>query len=489
MAFGLIISALSLLIGYFAPGLLLSFLFFRSRELGLLERLAVSMAFSIALIGMLMTYLGMSAGFSVGSTLLIIIAVSALAYYARRTEIDEFFSRLSYSPQLPHLTVLEGTVLSMVLLQLFFTFYYSAFFPIDGGDAVTFHAPFEKLYAESGRLVQAEGVLEVYNPLSHGFHLFISWFYMLNGADDIYSRIAPPILFLGSCIFLHSIACRLFGRKHAALSLLIFANTPLLLAHAQVAYLNLPELFFILAGMFCLLVALRHRVLLHYMASGALGGFAALVKPSGIVSFGLLSVLLVLYFNRKASAAPLLALAAGALLSGSIIWFAANLPYYLDPSSTFYLFSPYAPHSFPEYSTFFFYDNQVAVNQGIGPFFISFGLVGLVLMYAKRERKWEESFSLAWLAAMFVLSELFLLKLGSRFAMPSLPVTAIFAAYGFERLSSSKSRLIALLAFLLLAAELAPSLAIGAIGFKSARISYETNIPDKLLFPQSAYKG
>jgi len=98
-----------------------------------------------------------------------------------------------------------------------------------------------------------------------------------------------------------------------------------------------------------------------------------------------------------------------------------------------------------------------------------------VLMYAKRERKWEESFSLAWLAAMFVLSELFLLKLGSRFAMPSLPVTAIFAAYGFERLSSSKSRLIALLAFLLLAAELAPSLAIGAIGFKSARVSYETN--------------
>ncbi|VVC03263.1 Dolichyl-phosphate-mannose-protein mannosyltransferase [Candidatus Burarchaeum australiense] len=486
-----LIALFSVIIGYFLPGFLVSFLFFRHDELSGAERIAVSMAFSIALIGVLMTYLGMTVGFSAWSTLLVLLLVSVLAYLARKDEVGEFFTRHSYSPGLPDLTTLEALVFIVVALQFIFAFYYSAFFPIDGGDAVTFHAPLAQLYAQEGRLAQAEGVLELYNPLPHGFHLFISWFYLLNGFNDLFARIASPLFFLGSCLFVYSIAHRLFDRKVAALTLLIFANTPLLLAHSQIVYLNLPELFFMLAGLFPLLLALRGASLNEprndslYVAAGALGGFAALVKPSGMISFGLLAVLLTLYFKRRQSLVPLLGLAAGALLSGSVIWLAANSAYYLDPTSTFYIFNPYAPYSFPSYLAYFFLDGMVAVNQGIGPFFISFGLVGLVLMYFGREsrgRHWAAQFSLAWLALIFVLSELFLLKLGARFAMLALPVTALFAAYAYDHFSQSRRKFIAVLAVMLLLLELAPSLAIGAVGFKSARISYETNTLQFRLF-------
>ncbi|MDO8339060.1 MAG: glycosyltransferase family 39 protein [Candidatus Burarchaeum sp.] len=476
--FNILFSIFSLLLGYFAPGFFLSFIFFRKDELSHAERIAISLAFSIVLIGVLMTFLGMTIGFSAFSTIALLLVISCLAYFARRHEINEFWQASNYSPALPRLTPFEGLVFFIVAFQIIMALYFSIFFPIDGGDALTFHAPLERLYAQAGSLVPAEGVLALYNPLSHGFHLFISWFYLLNGVDDLYARLASPILFASSCILLYSLAHRLFDRKTAALALLLFASTPLLLAHAQVAYINLPELFFSLAGFFTLMLALRQPFkddLRLYLAAGILGGFAAMVKPSGLTSFALPALLLIFYFRRRASLLPFLALAAGALLSFSPLWFAANSSYYLDSSSTFYLFNPGHPHEFQQSFFFLFFDSQIALNQGIGPFFVSFGLVGFALLYANKQKRWAESFTFIWFIIMFIVSELFLLRLGGRFAMLAVPATSLIAAYGLNHLLSSKSRTIVLLAGFLLLITVTPFLAIGAIGFKSARISYETN--------------
>ena len=472
------IALISLFFGYFLPGFFLSFLFFRKDELSHAERIALSLALSIVLIGVLMTGLGMTIGFSAFSTISLLLVISCLAYLARRREFNEFWQAANYSPALPRLTAFEGLVFFIVAFQLVMAFYYSVFFPVDGGDAVTFHAPLEQLYAQANMLVPAEGVLALYNPLSHGFHLFISWFYLLNGVDDLYARLASPILFAGSCVLLYSMAHRLFDRKTAALALLLFASTPLLLAHAQVAYINLPEMFFALAGFFTLMLALQHPLrddLRLYVAAGILGGFAAMVKPSGLISFALPALLLTFYFRRKAALLPVLALAAGMMLSFAPLWFAANAGYYFDSSSTFYIFSPSQAHAFPSYISFFFFDNQIALNQGIGPFFISFGLVGFALLYTNRQRRWAESFAFIWFIIMFMVSELFLLKLGGRFAMLAVPATSLIAAYGLNHLLSGRRKTIVLLAGFLLLIEIAPFFAIGAIGFKSARISYETN--------------
>jgi hypothetical protein len=476
MVFEVPMAVFSLLIGYLVPGFFLSFLLFKHDELSRMERIAVSMALSVALIGTLMTFLGMTFGFTAISTFLILAIVTGTSYYAGRDEIDEFSKRFFYSADIPRLTPAGGLAFFTVVFQLFFAIYYSSYFPIDGGDAVTFHAPLERLYAESGKLVAGDGVLNLYTPLAHGFHLFISWFYLFNGPNDFFARIASPLLFLGSCLFLHAIANRLFNQRVAAIATVIFASTPLLIAHAQIAYINLPETFFVLAGMFALIIALKSENFFHFMAAGILGGFAALVKPSGMIAFALPALALILYFKKFRSLAPLIALAIGALLSGSMIWYVANAGYFLNPASAFYLFGPKTVDAPLQFVTYLFFDNQVAVNQGVGPFFLAFGLVGAALMYSNMERrKWQEKFALLWLLLMVVVSELFLLKLGSRFTMPSIGVMAIFSAYGLDRLSASRSQLVAFAAILLFTACLFPSFAIGSMGFKAARISYETN--------------
>ena len=97
-----LLGALSLLLGYFLPGFLASFLFFKERELTHLERLALSILLSIAIVGALMTFLGLSLGFSTTSTLIFLLIFSALSYVLAMHEISDYLRRLNYSPSFPH---------------------------------------------------------------------------------------------------------------------------------------------------------------------------------------------------------------------------------------------------------------------------------------------------------------------------------------------------------------------------------------------------
>jgi 4-amino-4-deoxy-L-arabinose transferase-like glycosyltransferase len=474
--FALPIALFSLVLGYFLPGFLASFMFFRDRELSSMERCGLSLLLSVAIAGSLMTLLGMSIGFSALSTTALLLIFCGLAYALVREEINAHLRRILYSPALPRLSLGEGIIFFFVLVQLFFAFYYSAFFPIDGGDALTLHAPLAKIYADAGSLVPLEGVLSFYTPLSHGIHLFASWFYLLNGFNDLFARLIPPMLFLASCMLLYSLAHRLFGNANAWLALLIFSCTPLVMAHAQVFYLNLPEMAFVLGGLLCLFLGLRNDIKPAYFAAGFIGGFAALVKPSGIISFGLLALLLLFYFRKLNLMRALALLGLGALFSASPLWFAANSQAYLDPGYEFYAFAPSSAESATHFPFFPFFDAQIAVNQGIGPFLFSFGIVGAYLLYKQRtQRAFEKRFALASFILLFILSELFLFRLGARFALVLVPFASILAAYGVFSLAQSCQPHVRLLSAVLLAVLILPFAVLGPIGFKSARISYETS--------------
>ncbi|MCK4714349.1 MAG: hypothetical protein KAT35_02150, partial [Candidatus Aenigmarchaeota archaeon] len=130
------------------------------------------------------------------------------------------------------------------------------------------------------------------------------------------------------------------------------------------------------------------------------------------------------------------------------------------------------------YPFFPFFDAQIAVNQGMGPALLTFGLVGAYLLLRQplgTRRRFEERFSLAWLVLLFILLELFLLKLDARVTLLLVPVASLFAAYGFTHLAADSKAHVRTLSVLLLIAIILPSLVIGIVGFKSARISYETN--------------
>ncbi len=474
------IAIFSLILGYFLPGFLASFLFFRNEDLSSLERYGLSILLSVAIVGSMMTLLGMSVGFSALSTTALLLLFCGLAYLAARGELNEHLHKALYSPALPRLSPGAGIIFFLVLLQLFFAFYYSAFFPIDGGDALTMHAPIAKIYADAGTIAPLEGVLAVYAPLPHGIHLFASWFYLLNGFNDLFARLIPPMLFLASCVLLYSLAHRLFGEGIAWLSLLIFANTPIVMAHAQVFYLNLPEMAFVLGGLLCLFIGLRHSSNSAYFAAGFIGGFAALVKPTGIGSFALLALLLLFYFKKLNLLRPLAFVAFGALFSAAPLWFMANSQAYLDPNYSFYAFAPFSPESITQYPLFPFFDGQIAVNQGIGPFLFSFGIVGAYILYSQcKERAFEKRFALAAFILLLILSELFLFKLGGRFVLMLVPLASILAAYGFFSLAHARQPHVRLLSTLLLAFLLLPFAVLGVAGFKSAHISYET---DTLVF-------
>ena len=472
------IALFSIMLGYFLPGFLSSFLFFKERELTHLERLSVSIMLSIAIIGALMTFLGLTIGFNATTTTAFLLILSSISYLLASSEISAYLHRALYSPDMPRFSPAERLIFFIVLLQLSFAFYYSIFFPVDGGDALSTHAPLAKLYAEAGSLVPAEGFLEFYNPVSHGFHLFISWFYLLNGFNDLFARLVPPMLFLASSFLVYSFSKRLFDERTAWIALLFFVSTPLVIAHAQVLYLNLPEMAFALAGTFALFLALKSDRPHAYLAAGFLGGFAALIKPSGIISFAALAILLMVYLKRTRAPVPLIFISAGALASAAPLWFLSNSQAYLDPSYYFYAFGPKVLEPITRYPFFPIFDSMIAVNQGFGPFLFSFGLAGAYLLFRRpvdAHKRFEESFSLAWLVALIILSELFLLNLGARFAILLAPVSSLFAAYGFARLSSDRKAHVRILSVLLLILMIVPSFALGVIGFKSARISYETN--------------
>ena len=186
--------------------------------------------------------------------------------------------------------------------------------------------------------------------------------------------------------------------------------------------------------------------------------------------------MLLLYFKRSRASTPLLLVLLGALASLSPFWFLSTSQAYLDPSYHFYAFGPKIIEPLNMYLFFPFFDAMIAVNQGFGPFLFTFGLAGACLLYKKTNGlRFEDRFALAWLVAIFLLSELFLLKLGARFAMLLTPVAALFAAYSLNHLLHDRKSYLRALTVLILVAMILPYTLLGVIGFKSARISYESN--------------
>jgi hypothetical protein len=471
------LAVLGLLLGYFLPGYLASFLIFGKR-FGGAERLLFSAAFSIALVGALMNLLGMSVGFSKESTLAIMLAFCAIVFAVKKNDV------LSYKPEirLPAMGLPEKAILAFALVQIVFTFYYAIFFPIDGGDAVSYHAPYAKLFYERGTIYDAEGFLEQRNAFPHGMHLFGTWFYLLNdGVDDLFARLVAPVSAVLLALTAYLFAKNLFGVRAGFLAVLAFFSMPLVIAHASSAYINLPEAFFGAVAMYALYRGVESSSQRMFFAAGLIAGFVPLVKQSGI-AFLLIAALLIVVFRRDAKS--LLAFAAGALLLGFPLWYVRNL---LVFGNAFYPFSFFGQGSSSDASAqdvlpSLILDRQVTINYGVGPMLVSFGIAGLLLMRGMRGGK----FVMAWLLSLIALVTLLLRDV--RYALLAAAPVSVAAALGMRELlqgTALRKKAIALLIVLVAA----PALMLGVLSFKTATVLQDGNaISIGFYFPPPSHR-
>ncbi|MFH1285257.1 MAG: glycosyltransferase family 39 protein [Candidatus Micrarchaeota archaeon] len=460
-----ILSLAGLLIAYFLPGYLLSFLLFKNQEISRAERALFSFTASISILGALMHILGLTFGFNFWLILLLPLFICALLYFFARKELETSFSIPKF--ELPALSLLEKLALAVILLQLIFALYYSVFFPIEGGDAVAYHAPYAKLFYQAGRIYNPEGFLDITNAVPHATHLIGTWFYILDGGvNDLFLRLLSPLCTLFFTLLVFLFAQKLFNRQTAIISTAIFASIPLVVAHASSAYINLPEAFFASSALYFLHLALKSKETRHYLAAGLLTGFVPLLKHSGFIALFIAGALLLL-FRPKLKHILLFSLAFFLFLSP--IWYMRDIVEFGSPFYPHSLFGEAKPYGTPPHEFFlsYFFDGMIAINWGIGPFLLTFGLAGLY--YLNRSR-YDEKFLALWLLGAIIFTSLFT-QSGRFMLWAALPI-AVLAGKGACELISRNNGLWRTAVFTLLLLQILPMLFLGVVSFKTSRIAY-----------------
>ncbi|MBI5158739.1 glycosyltransferase family 39 protein [Candidatus Micrarchaeota archaeon] len=469
------LSFIGLAFGYFIPGYLLSYYLFK--KIDSLERIVFSSAFSIVFIGAFMHLLGITSGFSLASAIAVPLAFSAIFFFLNRRKIPvPKISKFVF----PSFSNFEKAVLLFVLVQVALAFYYALFFPIEGGDPVLYHAPYAKWFFESGAIYNVDGVLDCCNAFPHGIHVFNSWFYFLEGnADDFFARLLAPVSSLLSGLLAFLFAKKFFDRQTAFFALLVFYSIPLVVAHSSIAYFNLVEAFLEGTAFYFLFSALKEKSARCFIASGLLGGFLPLIKPSGAIFFFIAFFPLFLFFRPKLRHVALFFVSS--LLMLAPLWYARNYfefgnPVY--PHSFFGSDKPYRMLPY-EFAPFYFFDKIVGVAGGLGPFLLSFGLAGIVFAGFKRL---EPKFCLLWLVGVIIFTSLFTQDL--RFTLLGVFQIAVFSANGMRELLARNNGLWRKAIILLIILQLLPALFFGLFSFKTSQIAYgEQTLSLRVGFP------
>lgn len=457
------LSFIGLAFGYFIPGYLLSYSLFKRMDA--LERILFSSAFSISFIGAFMHVLGITAGFSLASAITVPLVFCAIFLFLNRKKIN---LKATFMQRLPILPNFEKIVLLFVFVQVALSFYYAVFFPIEGGDPVLYHAPYAKWFFESGKIYNVDGMLDCCNAFPHGIHLFNSWFYFLEGsADDFFARLLAPVSSVLGGLLVFLFAKKFFERQTAFFALLVFYSIPLVIAHSSIAYFNLAEAFLEGTAFYFLFSALKEKSERLFIASGLLGGFLPLIKPSGAIFFFIAVFPLFLFFRPRLRNVALFFVSSLLLLSP--LWYARNYfefgnPVY--PHSFFGSDKPYGmlPH---EFAPFYFFDKILGVAGGLGPFLLSFGLAGMFFAGFKR---FEPKFCLLWLSGIILFTSLFTQDL--RFTILGVVPIALFSANGMRELLARNTGLWRTAILLLILIQLLPALFFGFFSFKTSQIAY-----------------
>lgn len=451
---------LAFILGYFLTGYFASFLIFRKGQVDWLERMVFSVAFSIAFVGALMHLTGITTGFSAPMLLGITGAFSVVAFAVKRKEILS----TPIFPKIPKFVGYEKLILALVIFQIFFAFYYTVFFPTEGSDPVVYHLSYSKMFAESGNIYDAEGFLTCCNSYPHGAHLFSTWFFLADGQiNELWARLIAPITGVLFGFVAYLFGRSFFNRRVAFFSLLIVFSTPLMLAHLESTYINLPEAFFVATALYFFYKGMKNNDSRFFFASGLIGGFAPLIKPSGLIFFMAAFVLFILFRKKIDFWKNVSIFAIGALLFCFPVWYIRN---YLQYGT--FVYNPYPVHSVTPVwylLPFFFVDPEININWGIGAFFLVFGLVGL---YFVDKKKFENRFLIYLLLLLAVFITIFTEQ--GRFMLLSLIPASLLAAFGIDELLKNTGlwkKAVLLLVFL----TVIPGLVFGLYGFKTMRVA------------------
>ncbi len=408
-----------------------------------------------------MHLLGVTSGFSSYSAIGIPLIFSITLLFLNKDKLhqDIHFS-LKFS-------ALEKAIFIFVFLQVVLAFYYALFFPIEGGDVVTYHAPYAKWFFEAGRIYNVEGFLGCCNAFPHGIHLFNSWFYLLEGeADDFFIRLLAPVSSLLSGLLIFLFSKKFFGRETAFYALLVFYSIPLVVAHSSIAYFNLAEAFLEGTAFYFLFAALKQNDSKQFIASGLIGGFLPLIKPSGAIFF-FITIILFAVFRPKIKNVILFFVAS--LLFLSPIWYLRNYLEFGNPVYPHSFFGKDKPYGLLPYEfvPFYFFDAIIGVPGGVGPFMLSFGLIGIFFAGVKR---FESRFCLLWLLGVMVFTSLFTQDF--RFTLLGAIPIALLSANGMRELLARNNGWWKKAVILLIAFEILPALVFGIVSFKTSQISY-----------------
>ena len=253
---------------------------------------------------------------------------------------------------------------------------------------------------------------------------------------------------------------RFFGERVAFWAALLLAITPLHVQHSHYIYADIPLTLVVTISYFVLLSILEAPLLLSYLRFGALMGWAASIKYTG------------LYF------APMIGLAH--MISQPKNWYKPSqvIKLILSGASCITVFFIFAPFSFLDWKNFW---GQIRHQGGAGSFvglteravysivggsgvaFVSLGVLGLIVLAKNDMRKaWiTAGLLLVYYGINVVFSQNF-----ARYMLPLMPVLALLAAMALHRLGQlleKKRGLMIALLTVLCAELLAPTVYLDAL--------------------------
>ncbi len=149
--------------------------------------------------------------------------------------------------------------------------------------------------------------------IGHPLHLPLlqTWVAIAFGKfHEVYVKLPGPLYFVGVLGVLYYGVKREAGPFYAMITVFFMAGVPIMTAHGQDAYADLPLAFFALSGTVALWRFLRDDNLPYLILSGILFGTAMFVKNEGVftpLAAGMALVLFLFLRKRAVAAAPLMA--------------------------------------------------------------------------------------------------------------------------------------------------------------------------------------
>lgn len=309
----------------------------------------------------------------------------------------------------------------------------------------------------------------------------------------LWSKILQVLLFVGTLVTFHWIVAAMVRPGTALLLTALLGSSAGLVVHAHFLTADIPVLFWmLLAFAFCQRIVATARWS-DYVFAGLLTGIAAAVKYNGIgVGIAIPAAHVArLLFGRHAGSplahafAPKLVVGLACVAAGFVL---AN-PFSVLDFGTFYRDFTYNAAVAPVYegqTGHSYLQFFVALTETIGiPVFIGAVVAGTLTLWASRRQSANHLRSATvWMA----IAVLFLYyakfapfpRLEMRFVLPIAPYLLIVAAPGFDW-ALARFRVVAGLAALLLAYNVACSLEVGVRFSSDARIAgrnwLQTNIP------------